>query len=81
MRLPRDPNPIDMFIAQRIYELRKHARLSRRKLATIVGVSQQQIYKYEWGINRLTIGRLESFATAFGITLEELLVNYEKFAC
>ncbi len=54
----------DKKIAQLIKELRKARGISQMKLAEIVGVSYQQIQKYEKGVNKITIGRLKQISKA-----------------
>jgi transcriptional regulator with XRE-family HTH domain len=45
------------------------------KLAELIGVSYQQIQKYESGMTRLTVDRLEQIAAALGAPLIELLAT------
>lgn len=45
---------ISKIIGGNITELREAARLSRRDLARMMGVSYQQLYKYERGQNRIS---------------------------
>lgn len=49
---------IDKHIGDKIYLLRLAHGLSRPQLAKIIGVTHQQLQKYEKGINRLSVGRL-----------------------
>ncbi len=49
---------IDSHIGQRIHELRISMGLSRQQLASQIGVTHQQLQKYEKGTNRISVGRL-----------------------
>ena len=49
---------IDKFIGNKIYSLRLAKGLSRQQLAKVIGVTHQQLQKYEKGNNRISVGRL-----------------------
>lgn len=55
---------IDKFVGEKIYSLRLAKGLSRQQLAESIGVTHQQLHKYEKGTNRLSIGRLILVAQA-----------------
>jgi transcriptional regulator with XRE-family HTH domain len=57
---------IDQLLGSRISALRVSRRMGSRKLAQTIGVSQQQLSKYEKGINRVCAGRLILIASALG---------------
>lgn len=57
---------IDKLIGQKVYVLRRNKGLSRYQLASIIGVSHQQLQKYEKATNRISVGRLVLIATALG---------------
>jgi transcriptional regulator with XRE-family HTH domain len=48
------PHPIDRAIGQRVREARRAARLSQQRLGDTLGVSFQQVQKYESGYNRVS---------------------------
>ena len=49
---------IDKFIGDKIYSLRLAKGLSRQQLSKVIGVTHQQLQKYEKGNNRISVGRL-----------------------
>jgi transcriptional regulator with XRE-family HTH domain len=49
---------IDKFIGGKIYSLRLAKGLSRQQLSKVIGVTHQQLQKYEKGKNRISVGRL-----------------------
>ena len=54
----RGPNPIDIHVGARV-RLRRHLLgLTLQTLAKAVGVTYQQLQKYERGVNRIGAGRL-----------------------
>ena len=53
----------DKKIGQRLKDKRTLCRLSQQKLGEAVGVSIQQIQKYEKASNRISAGKLMQFAT------------------
>lgn len=59
MSSPRQPTLRDREVGQQISRLRKAAGLTQEGLAGRLGVSQQQVGKYERGENRLSHTRLE----------------------
>lgn len=61
---------IDTAIGEKINVLRITLGLSRQQLATMIGVTHQQLQKYEKGTNRISAGRLASIAQAMKKPIE-----------
>ena len=55
---------VDQFVGNKIYSLRLAKGLSRQQLASVIGVTHQQLQKYEKGANRISVGRLVLIAKA-----------------
>lgn len=55
---------VDKFIGGKIYSLRLAKGLSRQQLSKVIGVTHQQLQKYEKGTNRISVGRLVLIAKA-----------------
>jgi transcriptional regulator with XRE-family HTH domain len=51
-------SPMDVFIGERIREERLKSGLSQEKLGELVGLTFQQIHKYEIGLNRISASKL-----------------------
>lgn len=68
-RRPRGEGPhyVDLHVGARIRERRKALRLSLDALAAALGVTHQQVQKYETGGNRITIATLYEIAGALGV--------------
>jgi transcriptional regulator with XRE-family HTH domain len=57
----------DVAIGERLRALRLDRGLSQSALASMAGVSFQQLQKYESGANRISAGRLMRIAAALGV--------------
>jgi transcriptional regulator with XRE-family HTH domain len=60
--------PVDFELGTRIKERRKLLGMSQTTLADKIGVTFQQVQKYEKGTNRVGSSRLSSIANALGLT-------------
>ncbi len=58
MHAPRSANPVDTHVGERIRSQRKALHLSQEKLGNELGVTFQQVQKYERGANRVGASRL-----------------------
>lgn len=58
------PQEIDRYVGSKILELREAAGLTQHQLADLIGVSYQQVHKYERGINRVACSRLYAISKA-----------------
>lgn len=65
----RKAEPIDLIIAGRIRQRRNELGLSQIELAQKLGLSLQQIGKYESGGNRVSAARLFAIATALEVSV------------
>lgn len=53
--------------------LRTRARLSGEELGEIIGLSQQQVSRYERGISELTLNQLQKFGAVFDMSIWEFM--------
>jgi transcriptional regulator with XRE-family HTH domain len=56
-------------IGQLIREIRKSRHMTQMKLADLVGVSYQQIQKYEKGASSISVDRLKQISKALDVTI------------
>ncbi len=63
------PDPIDLHVGGRLRLARKAAGLSQSRVAKALGISFQQVQKYENGISRLGAGRLYRVARLFNVSV------------
>lgn len=64
-------DPVDLLVGQRLRSLRKGAGVSQTALADKVGLTFQQVQKYERGANRVSASKLFEIAESQGVP-----VNY-----
>lgn len=64
------PNPIDVHVGSRVREARKIFNLSQEGLADALGITFQQVQKYEKGQNRIGASRLWDLAQVFGVSVD-----------
>lgn len=69
---PREPNEIDILVGARVRLARQAIKMSQEKLGDAVGVTFQQIQKYERGANRMGASRLWTVCETLGIDLNYL---------
>lgn len=69
----RSATPTDKYLGQKIRGLRNQQGISQGELGTKLGISFQQIQKYEKGINRVGAVRLQQMAEFFGVSVADLL--------
>jgi transcriptional regulator with XRE-family HTH domain len=62
--MPRQPNKIDAHVGARIRMRRIELKISQSNLADVIGVSFQQVQKYEKATNRVGSGQLQAIANA-----------------
>jgi transcriptional regulator with XRE-family HTH domain len=60
---------VNLHVANRLREMRKLRGISQEKLGEAVGVTFQQVQKYEKGANRLSIGALVQFAEILDVPI------------
>ncbi|MCG5480132.1 helix-turn-helix domain-containing protein [Sinorhizobium alkalisoli] len=65
--MKKDPNPIDVFVGSRVRMRRLMVGLSQEKLADGLGITFQQVQKYEKGTNRVGASRLQAIADILGV--------------
>jgi transcriptional regulator with XRE-family HTH domain len=69
---PRSPSAVDRYIGARMREQRLALSMSQEQLGRELGVSFQQIQKYEWGVNRVSAARLYSICEALNVSLASM---------
>lgn len=63
----KKPNPTDMHVGSRIRLRRNMLGMSQEKLGENLGITFQQIQKYEKGTNRVGASRLQAIASVLGV--------------
>src|SRR2546423_1380429 len=71
----KSPDKVDVEVGQRIRALRQDAGLSQTQLADELGLTFQQVQKYEKGVNRVGAGRLTKIAQVLGVGVNRLILD------
>lgn len=66
----REAQVIDVHVGRRVRQRRELVGASQEQLGEHLGLSFQQIQKYEKGINRISAGRLLQIADFLGVRVE-----------
>ena len=79
------PHQLDVLVGARLRLLRKALGLNQRELGETVGLSQQQIQKYESGTNRIGASKLYGLSRVLGVPIsfffsETGLTRAQEFA-
>jgi transcriptional regulator with XRE-family HTH domain len=72
------PNTLDVALGLRIRQRRKSLGLSQSALAEVVGLTFQQIQKYERGANRVSFSRLVEMARAMDCRAIDLIGDLDE---
>ena len=74
------PDPIDVHVGSRIRARRVLLGLSQEKLADGLGITFQQVQKYERGTNRVSASRLYKIASLLDVTVSFFFEDVEEVA-
>ncbi|MET3589240.1 transcriptional regulator with XRE-family HTH domain [Bartonella silvatica] len=66
---PQNDNLVDKFIGKKIRFRRNMLKMSQKTLGQSLGVSFQQIQKYEKGLNRVSARQLKEIADIFKVPI------------
>jgi transcriptional regulator with XRE-family HTH domain len=77
---PRRPDSTDVDVGRLVRVHRMARGISQTVLANRVGVTFQQVQKYESGANRISMGRLTRIARVLGVTVTYLLAGSRQAA-
>lgn len=73
-----EPHRVDAHVGVRVRALRVRARLSQPVLARAVGISYQQLQKYEMGQNRIAASTLWDLAEVIGCDVSDFFEGLTK---
>ena len=72
----RRKDPLDLHVGRRLRRRRMLVGMSQTQLGEAVGVSFQQVQKYECGVNRAVPRRLFEFGQTLGVPLSYFFEGY-----
>lgn len=67
MATERRSTPVDAYVGRRLKQQREALSLSQERLADMLGISFQQVQKYERGMNRVGASRLFQLCGVLGV--------------
>ena len=62
-------NPIDIHVGQRVKIKRKSIKMTQQELGAVLGLTFQQVQKYERGANRISASKLFAIAETLGVSI------------
>lgn len=65
--MPKAPDPADIYAGGKLRFQRQLKRISQTSLADALGITFQQVQKYEKGVNRISASRLQTVARILGV--------------
>lgn len=74
------PDPIDRYVGSRVRARRVGIRLSQTKLGEAIGVTFQQVQKYENGTNRIGASNLFKIAKTLGVEVAYFFEGVQEIA-
>jgi transcriptional regulator with XRE-family HTH domain len=66
----RDPNFVDRHVGNRVRMRRLLVGMSQEKLGELLGITFQQVQKYEKGSNRVSASRLYQISRVLGVAVQ-----------
>ncbi len=70
-------NEVDVLVGQRLRELRMLAGLSQSDLASTIGLTFQQLQKYERGVNRISASKLYLLSRYLNVPVSALFADMD----
>lgn len=70
------PHPVDIHVGRRLRSRRTILGMSQEEIGEAVGVTFQQIQKYERGLNRIGSSRLYEFSCILGVSVSYFFEDY-----
>jgi transcriptional regulator with XRE-family HTH domain len=70
-------NPIDLVVGENLARIRKRKGVNQTAIAEALGVSFQQVQKYEKGTNRVSASVLFELAQAMSISMDDFFKGAE----
>ena len=74
------PRPIDVHVGQRLHDRRILMGLTQEQLGGRIGLTFQQIQKYERGANRISASRLWEFSRVLGAPVSWFFDDFDDHA-
>ena len=67
--MTKTPNPVDVYAGSKLRLQRQIRQMSQTDLANALGITFQQVQKYEKGTNRISASRLQAICGILGVPI------------
>jgi transcriptional regulator with XRE-family HTH domain len=75
----KSPNPVDRHVGTRVRMRRMMIGMSQEKLGEALGITFQQVQKYEKGMNRISASRLQQTSRVLGVPIDYFYEGAPQF--
>lgn len=72
------PNPVDIYVGSRIRLRRNILNLTQQQMADLLGLTFQQVQKYEKGLNRVGASRLWDISRVLEVPMDFFFEDMDK---
>ncbi len=72
------PDPVDVHVGDRVRQRRKLMNMSQEELGALIGLTFQQVQKYERGANRISASKLFQIARALKTRVAYFFDGYSE---
>lgn len=74
---PKTPNEVDLTVGRNVRRIRNMLGMSQEALAEKLGLTFQQVQKYEKGTNRISASKLVAISQALDCSIAQLFTDVE----
>jgi len=78
MPIESDAHPVDLHVGKRIRERRLYVHMGQEELAEKLGISPQQVQKYETAYNRISASRLHDIASILKVPVAYFFLGTDQ---
>jgi transcriptional regulator with XRE-family HTH domain len=75
-----EPHPVDIHVGKRLRSRRTILGMSQEEIGVAVGITFQQVQKYERGLNRIGSSRLYQFSCLLGVGVSYFFEDFKEAA-
>lgn len=80
MTNPKDPNEVDVTVGRNVRHIRNMIGMSQEALGAKLGLTFQQVQKYEKGTNRISASKLVAISHALDCSISQLFADVDASA-
>ncbi|MCY1327608.1 helix-turn-helix protein [compost metagenome] len=77
MSNPKNPNEVDVTVGRNVRRIRNMIGMSQETLAAKLGLTFQQVQKYEKGTNRISASKLVAISHALDCSIAQLFADVD----